>query len=325
MRTLAGRALPLAALLALVVGVVGAGENLLGESATQRFAQRYGDQAAQRLAGWKELMRIHRDSPELEKLRKVNAYFNDLPWVSDEKHWGKRDYWATPLEMMGTYGGDCEDYSVAKFITLVHMGVDPMRMRITYVRAPKLRQPHMVVAYYSKPGAQPLILDALATRFNTDERLAVNLSASAVQDADFVRWLSGRLAGEPRARCERLLLEVTEHVVIQHRESFRSLLDAMQPLGVDLGVDHCGAGDVSLAGLRGLRVTYAKLYGALVHGVLEDRQRQSMLRSLVSVGHGMGLVVIAEFVEADAEYEAVRDIGFDGAQGYHVGRPQALD
>ncbi|MFT5448481.1 MAG: diguanylate cyclase (GGDEF)-like protein, partial [Gammaproteobacteria bacterium] len=169
------------------------------------------------------------------------------------------------------------------------------------------------------------VLDVLATRFNTDERLAVNLSASAVRDADFVRWLSGRLAGEPRARRERLLLEVTEHVVIQHRESFRSLLDAMQPLGVALGVDHCGAGDVSLAGLRGLRVTYAKLYGALVHGVHDDRQRQSMLRSLVSVGHGMGLVVIAEFVEADAEYEAVRDIGFDGAQGYHVGRPQALD
>lgn len=49
------------------------------------------------------------------------------------------------------------------------------------------------------------VLDVLATRFNTDERLAVNLSASAVQDADFVRWLSGRLAGEPRARRERLL------------------------------------------------------------------------------------------------------------------------
>lgn len=158
---LACRALPLAALLALMVGAVVAGENLLGEGASQRFAQRYGDQAAQRLAGWEELMRTHRDSPEREKLQMVNAYFNELPWLSDEEHWGKRDYWATPLEMLGTYGGDCEDYSVAKFITLVHMGVDPKRMRITYVRAPKLRQPHMVVAYYAQPGAQPLILDNL--------------------------------------------------------------------------------------------------------------------------------------------------------------------
>ena len=82
---------------------------------------------------------------------------------------------------------------------------------------------------------------------------------------------------------------------------------------------------MSLAGLRGLRVSYAKLYGALVHGVQDDRERQSMLRSLVSVGHGMGLVVIAEFVESDGEYDAVHDIGFDGAQGYHVGRPEALD
>lgn len=82
---------------------------------------------------------------------------------------------------------------------------------------------------------------------------------------------------------------------------------------------------MSLAGLRGLRVTYAKLYGAWVHGVHDVRQPQSMLRSLVSVGHGMGLVVIAEFVESDAKYETVRDLGFDGAQGYHVGRPQALE
>lgn len=158
---LACRALSLAALLAMVVGAVVAGENVLGESATHRFAQRYGDQAAQRLARWEELMRTHRGSPELKKLQQVNAYFNALPWLSDEQHWGKRDYWATPLEMMGTYGGDCEDYAVAKFITLVHMGGDPMRMRITYVRAARLRQLHMVVASYAKPGSQPLILDNL--------------------------------------------------------------------------------------------------------------------------------------------------------------------
>ncbi|MFT5176628.1 MAG: diguanylate cyclase (GGDEF)-like protein [Gammaproteobacteria bacterium] len=169
------------------------------------------------------------------------------------------------------------------------------------------------------------VLGVLTTRFNSDQCLAVNLSGSAVQDVDFVRWLARRLASEPRARRERLYLEVTEHVVTQHREAFRALADAMAPLGVALGVDHCGAADVSLAGLRGLPVAYAKLYGALVHGVHEDRERQTMLRSLVSIGHGMGLSLIAEFVENDAEYEAVRDIGFDGSQGFHLGRPQALE
>ena len=106
-------------------------------------------------------MHEYHDSPEAEKLQKVNAFFNELPWLSDQEHWGRRDYWATPLEMMGTNGGDCEDYSVAKFITLVHMGVDPQRLRITYVRAPRLKQPHMVVAYYEKADSQPLILDNL--------------------------------------------------------------------------------------------------------------------------------------------------------------------
>jgi diguanylate cyclase (GGDEF)-like protein len=65
-------------------------------------------------------------------------------------------------------------------------------------------------------------LEVLTTRFNSEQRLAVNFSGSAVQDTDFVRWLAGRLASEPRARRERLHLEVTEHVVIQHRGAFRA-------------------------------------------------------------------------------------------------------
>jgi predicted transglutaminase-like cysteine proteinase len=147
--------------LAFMMGAVVAGETLLSERSTRQFAKRYGDSVKQRLDAWEELMRAHHDSPEKEKLQQVNAFFNQLPWLSDEKHWGLRDYWAMPLEMVGTDGGDCEDYSVDKFITLVHMGIDPKRLRITYVRAVSLKQPHMVIAHYAKPGAQPLILDNL--------------------------------------------------------------------------------------------------------------------------------------------------------------------
>ena len=149
------------ALTFLVGGVIAREGGLLSEEAVQRFVQRYGAQAQTRLDDWETLMQDHSSSAEQQKLRQVNDFFNQLPWLSDDEHWGKRDYWATPLEMMGTNGGDCEDFSVAKFITLVHMGVEPKKLRITYVRAPRLRQPHMVLAYYSTPNAQPLILDNL--------------------------------------------------------------------------------------------------------------------------------------------------------------------
>ena len=76
--------------------------------------------------------------------------------------------------------------------------------------------------------------------------------------------------------------------------------------------------------MRGLQFDYAKIYGAFVHGLHEDRERESLVRSLVSIAHGMGLSMIAEFVESEAELEVVTEIGFDAMQGYHLGRPAPL-
>ena len=62
-----------------------------------------------------------------------------------------------------------------------------------------------------------------------------------------------------------------------------------------------------------------------VRGVDQDEDRQNILRELVSIGHGMGFIMIAEFVENDAEHRAVRKLGFQGVQGYQLGRPVALE
>ena len=64
--------------------------------------------------------------------------------------------------------------------------------------------------------------------------------------------------------------------------------------------------------------------GAFVHGLHEDRERETLVRSLVSIAHGMGLKMVAEFVESDAELAAVTEIGFDAVQGFHIGRPAPL-
>ena len=149
-------------LLALAgLAAVPAQDGLLDPAAVAGYDRRYGGEARARLRDWDRLMREHGAAGERDKLARVNDFFNRIPWLSDDEHWGKRDYWATPMEMLGTNGGDCEDYSIAKYITLVKMGVDPARLRITYVRAPRLRQTHMVLAYYPRPDAEPLILDNL--------------------------------------------------------------------------------------------------------------------------------------------------------------------
>lgn len=122
---------------------------------------KYGFAARKRLEDWRGLMEMNRNKPEREKLEKVNQFFNQLAFVSDMDHWGVEDYWATPVEMLATNGGDCEDFSIAKYFTLVEMGVPLSRLKITYVKALSLNQAHMVLTYYPTPGSTPLVLDNL--------------------------------------------------------------------------------------------------------------------------------------------------------------------
>jgi len=145
----------------LLGGVVAHGGGLLDQASVQAFVGRYGAVAGRRLSAWERLAANGSGLSERDRVAQVNTFFNQVPWLSDQQHWGRRDYWATPLEMLGTNGGDCEDFAVAKYITLVAMGVETTKLRITYVRALRLREPHMVLAYYPTPDADPLILDNL--------------------------------------------------------------------------------------------------------------------------------------------------------------------
>lgn len=124
---------------------------------------KYGISAKRRLQDWDKLIKQNQNKPEPEKLRLVNDFFNRIRYVSDLEHWGVEDYWATPAELLVTNGGDCEDYAIAKYFTLVAMHVDPNKLKITYVKARVNNKmiAHMVLTYYSQPNAIPLVLDSL--------------------------------------------------------------------------------------------------------------------------------------------------------------------
>lgn len=125
----------------------------------------YGDGIEMQLSSWGALIGENGQSKDLDKLHKVNQYFNkEINFISDAKHWHQEDYWATPLESLGTEAGDCEDFVIAKYFSLIQVGVDESKLRITYVKALKLNQAHMVLAYYSTPRAIPLILDNLTPK-----------------------------------------------------------------------------------------------------------------------------------------------------------------
>lgn len=101
---------------------------------------------------------------EPQRLREINDFFNRrLAFRDDAQTWGMPDYWASPLEALERRAGDCEDYAIAKYFALAAAGVPTARLRMVYVRARLQGQslPHMVLAYYAQPAAEPLILDNL--------------------------------------------------------------------------------------------------------------------------------------------------------------------
>ena len=123
--------------------------------------QTYGERAGKRVATWRSNMTSYDGLSEKEKLTSVNQFFNQMYFVDDSILWGKKDYWATPLEFLGSNAGDCEDFTIAKYFSLLELGVPDKKLRLVYVKALELNQFHMVLAYYSTPSAEPLILDNL--------------------------------------------------------------------------------------------------------------------------------------------------------------------
>ncbi|MCK5499213.1 MAG: transglutaminase-like cysteine peptidase [Gammaproteobacteria bacterium] len=138
-----------------------AGEFELSNKILANIEQQYGNYARQRILYWRNLINSNQNIDEALKLQIANDFINKLEFVSDIDHWGQEDYWATPLQMLSSNAGDCEDFSIAKYFTLREMGIPAERMRLTYVKALKLNQAHMVLTYYPTPDADPLILDNL--------------------------------------------------------------------------------------------------------------------------------------------------------------------
>jgi predicted transglutaminase-like cysteine proteinase len=127
---------------------------------------RYGEKTARTVDRWQAQIEKMKSLPDDEKLAQANRFFNRrIQWTQDPNAWGQNDYWATPLETMGRGMGDCEDFAIAKYTTLVLSGIDIDKLRITYVKARTTgpngvtNTAHMVLAYYPTPTEEPVILD----------------------------------------------------------------------------------------------------------------------------------------------------------------------
>ena len=158
----AGGARAFVLLVSFAVAALAAELITITDAQIAKLAQQFGPIAKTRRTAWRDLLTAQKymKLAEREKLELVNDFMNQTPFLSDREHWGKEDYWATPIEFLSTNGGDCEDYSIAKYFTLRALGVPDDKLRITYVKELVVyKEAHMVLAYFPTPDAEPLVLD----------------------------------------------------------------------------------------------------------------------------------------------------------------------
>ncbi|WP_349814430.1 transglutaminase-like cysteine peptidase [Metapseudomonas boanensis] len=130
----------------------------------RKAEKRYGRTAPakDRLQAWHDLIENSSPLSELDKLHAVNRHINQQVSFSDDLAlWKRKDYWATPVETLAKGAGDCEDFVLAKYFSLLQLGIPQHKLRITYSRVLKQNQAHMVLTYYASPESEPLVLDNL--------------------------------------------------------------------------------------------------------------------------------------------------------------------
>jgi predicted transglutaminase-like cysteine proteinase len=105
---------------------------------------------------WRKDLTPMKGLPLVEMANQVNNLMNKVRYIGDNKNWGKSDYWETPVEFL-TYGGDCEDFAIAKYISLRALGVPDQAMRIAIVKDLQKGIPHAILIVYTEDG--PMVLD----------------------------------------------------------------------------------------------------------------------------------------------------------------------
>lgn len=183
--------------------------------------QRFNRDAPQRLQVWQRVVRDSQTQAAAgtadvaANLKRTNGFFNQVPYVNDIRHWGKDDYWATPVEMLGSFGGDCEDYSIGKYLSLKELGIPLEKLRIAYVRAVRLNESHMVLAYYPTPDADPLILDNLVPEIKPASERPDLVPVYSFNDDDL--WLPTGPVRKGNATQVRLWKDLLEKLAKEQR------------------------------------------------------------------------------------------------------------
>jgi EAL domain-containing protein (putative c-di-GMP-specific phosphodiesterase class I) len=157
-----------------------------------------------------------------------------------------------------------------------------------------------------------------------EEVVSINLSGDSLSDEGLYEYIMS-LKDEYGIPLNNICFEITETVAISNLVKATSLINGLKQHGCRFSLDDFGSGLSSFAYLKNLPVNYIKIDGSFVKDVSRDPVDRAMVVSIQQMGKVMQLDTIAEWVEDEETLTALKEIGVDYVQGYHLGRPEAID
>jgi len=163
-----------------------------------------------------------------------------------------------------------------------------------------------------------------ATAWPAHMQVNVNLSGRQLGDPDIVRHVQEALTDSGLAP-DRLMLEITESVLMHNTESSVRRLTELRELGVGLAIDDFGTGYSSLSYLRTFPVAELKIDRSFVETITDDAAAVPLVATIVQLARSLSLVTVAEGVETQAQLDLLRELGCDRVQGYFFARPAPVE
>jgi diguanylate cyclase (GGDEF)-like protein/PAS domain S-box-containing protein len=154
--------------------------------------------------------------------------------------------------------------------------------------------------------------------------VAVNLSGSQIQQADFVTRVAEILT-RTGVHPDAIELEITESVLMRDAEDSMAVLHSLKALGVHLSVDDFGTGYSSLSYLKRFPVDALKIDRSFVDGLGQEAEDSAIVQAIQALATSLGMTTVAEGVETVKQLDVLRDLGCSRAQGYWFSRPVPAD
>jgi diguanylate cyclase (GGDEF)-like protein len=166
-------------------------------------------------------------------------------------------------------------------------------------------------------------IDALVAHPYPGLRFNVNVSGRTLEDGDFGDFVLGRIAAAGVAP-GRLGFEITETAAVTNLAAARTLAQRLRASGCRISLDDFGAGFGSFVHLKQLPITGVKIDGEFVRGIDYGSRDTVLVQGIVDIARGLGISVVAEWVERQSQVDALSRLGVRVAQGFHLGKPEPL-